>query len=125
MKKVGIFLSILTAILIFISFSSLYSASRVSSIVDTVDTKSSIIRDPIDELDAIKSRLEAESTVDSRLAEESFKSMLTLIIKFVFSLLFGCSALYVVLSKKYDQDTQKWAFSVLSLISGVWIGTVS
>ena len=48
-----------------------------------------------------------------------------LIIKFIFSLMFGGSALYVILSQKYNEETQKWAFSILTLISGVWIGTVS
>lgn len=46
-------------------------------------------------------------------------------IKVVFSFVFCLSALYVVLSQKYDDDTKKWAYSVLTLIAGVWIGTVS
>jgi hypothetical protein len=46
-------------------------------------------------------------------------------LKVAFSVFFGLGAMYVVLSKKYDSETQKWAFSVLTLISGVWIGTVS
>ena len=34
------------------------------------------------------------------------------------------SALYVILSQKYDDEAKKWAFSVLTLVAGVWIGTV-
>jgi len=46
-------------------------------------------------------------------------------IKVIFSFLFAGAALYVVLSNKYDDDTKKWAFNVLTLISGIWIGAVS
>lgn len=47
-----------------------------------------------------------------------------LLAKLLFSLLFGVCALYIVLSNKYPDDTQKWAFSVLTLIAGVWIGSL-
>lgn len=46
-------------------------------------------------------------------------------IKLVFSGIFCVAGLYVVLSQKYDDETKKWAFSVLSLIAGVWIGTIT
>jgi len=46
-------------------------------------------------------------------------------LKLAFSVFFGLAAMFIVLSKKYDDETKKWAFSVLTLISGVWIGTVS
>ena len=46
-------------------------------------------------------------------------------IKVIFSSIFCLAALYVVLSQKYDDETKKWAFSVLTLIAGVWIGTIS
>ncbi len=45
-------------------------------------------------------------------------------IKVIFSSIFCIAALYVVLSKKYDDETKKWAFSVLTLIAGVWIGSL-
>jgi hypothetical protein len=45
-------------------------------------------------------------------------------IKLVFSCVFSIAALYVVLSQKYKDDVRKWAFSVLTLIAGVWIGTI-
>ncbi len=45
--------------------------------------------------------------------------------KAIFSGIFCLAALFVVLSKKYDDDTKKWAFSVLTLIAGVWIGTAT
>lgn len=34
------------------------------------------------------------------------------------------SALYIILSHKYNDETKLWAFSVLTLIAGVWTGTV-
>jgi hypothetical protein len=46
-------------------------------------------------------------------------------IKLGFSVVFGLAALFVVLSRKYNEETQKWAFSTLSLLAGVWIGTIS
>jgi hypothetical protein len=53
-----------------------------------------------------------------------------LFIKLVFSAILTLAALYVVLAQRsgkprYDPDTKKWAFSALSLISGVWIGTAT
>lgn len=45
--------------------------------------------------------------------------------KVIFSGIFYLAALFVVLSKKYDDETMKWAFSVLTLIAGVWIGTAT
>lgn len=42
--------------------------------------------------------------------------------KVIFSGIFCFAALFVVLSKSYDDETKKWAFSVLTLIAGVWIG---
>ena len=31
------------------------------------------------------------------------------------------SALYIILSKQYPDDTQKWAFGVIGLIIGYWL----
>ncbi len=58
-------------------------------------------------------------------AKKDVDPMTALLIKLAFSVFFGLAAMYVVLSKKYDDETKKWAFSVLALISGVWIGTAS
>lgn len=44
--------------------------------------------------------------------------------KEIFSIIFCIAALYVVLFGKYPEDTRKWAFSLLSLIAGVWIGSI-
>ncbi|MBU1009036.1 MAG: hypothetical protein KKD74_02765 [Bacteroidetes bacterium] len=49
---------------------------------------------------------------------------LKFLFKMMLSALFTIASLYVVLSNKYDQETKKWAFSMLSLIAGIWIGTV-
>ena len=35
------------------------------------------------------------------------------------------AALYVILSKNYDSDTQKWTFGVVGLIVGYWLPTQS
>jgi hypothetical protein len=44
--------------------------------------------------------------------------------KLGFSVVFGLSALFIVLSQRYGEDATRWAFSILTLISGVWIGTL-
>lgn len=64
---------------------------------------------------------------DSQLVSVTEKefSTQTFWIKVIFSGIFCIAALFVVLSKKYDDETKKWAFSVLTLIAGVWIGTIS
>jgi hypothetical protein len=49
----------------------------------------------------------------------------TLMIKLVFTAIFAGAALYVVLSKRYAEGTGKWAFSVLTTISGYWLGTAT
>ena len=33
--------------------------------------------------------------------------------------------IYIILSKKYYDETKKWAFSALTLIAGVWVGSIS
>ncbi|WP_430408361.1 hypothetical protein [Kordia sp.] len=45
-------------------------------------------------------------------------------IKIGVSLLFLIVCLFVILSKKYDDETKKWAFSMLTMIGGVWVGTI-
>ncbi len=47
------------------------------------------------------------------------------LVKLIASLIFMLAALFVILSKKYDEQTKKWAIGVLTLIAGVWIGTVT
>lgn len=59
-------------------------------------------------------------------AETEKKSMeITSLMKLIFSGIFTIAALFIVLSNKYGDDTKKWAFSILSLIAGVWIGTAT
>jgi hypothetical protein len=57
-------------------------------------------------------------------------STTAMFIKLAFSAILTLAALYVVLAQRngkprYDPDTRKWAFSALSLVSGVWIGTAT
>jgi uncharacterized membrane protein len=47
-------------------------------------------------------------------------------VKAVISLLFTVAALYIIIFKPdSDAQTKTWAFSALSLVAGVWIGTVT
>jgi hypothetical protein len=57
-------------------------------------------------------------------ADQDFEKQ-TYWIKVIFSGIFCVAGLFVLLSKKYDDDTKKWAVGVLTLIAGVWIGTAA
>jgi hypothetical protein len=71
-------------------------------------------------------RLEAQiNSPENKKSDNTAPDRTGVYIKLLFSLLFGGAALYVVLSQKYDDETRKWAFSVLSLLAGVWIGTAT
>ncbi len=43
-------------------------------------------------------------------------------IKVIFSFIVSLSALWIILAGKYSEGKEKWAFSILSLIAGIWIG---
>jgi len=45
--------------------------------------------------------------------------------KLLFSLILLGASLWVILSGKYSEPTEKWAFAMISLIAGVWIGTAT
>ncbi len=83
------------------------------------------------ELSSLRAEIEKIESANAKLSDiqrpntEQSNGFLILMAKLGFSLMFGLSALFVILSKRYEEDTEKWAFSVLSLISGVWIGTIS
>lgn len=79
----------------------------------------------ITELQQQLNDIKNQSTEQVVMASEEGFTTQTFWIKVIFSSIFCIAALYVVLSKKYDDETKKWAFSVLTLIAGVWIGTIS
>ena len=90
---------------------------------DFLNQELSSLRTEIEKIDMANSKL---SHIQAEVSNETDSNgFVILMAKLGFSLLFGLSALFVILSQKYEEDTQKWAFSVLSLISGVWIGTIS
>ncbi len=70
---------------------------------------------------------EGNNAAETIIAREEVKenAVFILWVKVIFSGIFCLAALFVVLSKKYDDETKKWAFSVLTLIAGVWIGTAT
>lgn len=74
---------------------------------------------------AEKTALETFTNVAKEEKNETKTDKLILWAKIIFSGLFCIAALIVVLSNKYNDDTKKWAFSVLTLIAGVWIGTAT
>ena len=84
-------------------------------------------------IDSLKSKM-TTVTMESNKAESKTKTLkeeskahddLIFLAKIIFSGIFCLAALFVVLSKKYDDETKKWAFSVLTLLAGVWIGTAT
>ena len=122
MKKMAVLLTIMTLVISYVSFSSLnISMSSFKSVIFSSSIKKNIENNT----GLIGEEIETRGAIEERLDAEEIKSFLLLGIKFFISLILGGAALFVILSKKYNEETQKWAFSVLSLISGVWIGTIS
>lgn len=72
-----------------------------------------------------KEILETFKVEAEKLEEKDNTASITLWAKIIFSGVFCIAALFVVLSNKYNDDTKKWAFSVLTLVAGVWIGSVT
>jgi len=68
--------------------------------------------------------LNASSTNSGTVSSFSNESDRKFYVKLLFSIIFCIAALYIILSKKYPDDSKKWAFSVLTLIAGVWIGSM-
>lgn len=69
----------------------------------------------------LKSVLLSQNQIQQR-AEMSKTPKSTFGMKEIISIIFCLAGLFVVLSNKYDADTKKWAFSILTLIAGVWVG---
>jgi hypothetical protein len=42
----------------------------------------------------------------------------------IITALFGLASLYILLSKKYPDETTKWALGTLGVIAGFWLGGV-
>ena len=132
MKKVSILLVIIS--LVIASFSLIRSLDKltVKKSVSTDSDKLYILSElPVQAASDTNESIDLRNEIESiRLSTEATSHnepspLMMLWIKLGFSLLFGSAALYVILSQKYNEETQKWAFSVLSLITGVWIGTIS
>lgn len=80
------------------------------------------------EVEFLKNKIDSYTTLHENsesIEENSDFSAMTFYMKMAFSIIFCFAALFIVLSNKYDENTKKWAFSVLSLIAGIWIGTIS
>lgn len=93
----------------------------------------------IEPIDKVMYKQSDETTVESspeevskELAVETYSistyaspENISLLVKFIFSIIFTLAALRIIMGpkEKYDDTTRQWAFSILALISGVWIGT--
>ncbi|HEX8649520.1 MAG TPA: hypothetical protein VF708_01670 [Pyrinomonadaceae bacterium] len=60
----------------------------------------------------------SEKAVETPMGESLYR----FVPKLIFSTIILVAALYVILSNKYGEETQKWAFSMIGVIVGVWIG---
>jgi hypothetical protein len=105
-----------------------YDANLIKDII--VD---SVKKFTIGTIDSLKTKMTTVTMESNKAAENTLTSKedsksnadYILLVKVIFSGIFCFAALFVVLSKKYDDETKKWAFSVLTLIAGVWIGTAT
>ncbi|HEY4322200.1 MAG TPA: hypothetical protein VGM77_13615 [Gemmatimonadales bacterium] len=68
---------------------------------------------------------QADSTVATPATLPLSASLVQLLGKTVITTVFGLVALFIVLSRRFDSETRKWAFSVLTLIAGVWLGSAA
>jgi hypothetical protein len=85
------------------------------------DTGMSFSKSPSIEVDNF---IERNSSQFSKVDNNDIDSLSAqkLYVKEILSAILVIAALYVILSKKYDSDTQKWAYSVLTLVAGFWLG---
>jgi len=73
---------------------------------------------------AKQKQLETANIAKTDAVQQAQPIDLKFLFKMILSALFTIASLFVVLSNHYDAETKKWAFSMLSLIAGIWIGTV-
>jgi len=134
MKKISIIIAIITILLVGLSFVQglkgfdledyfawfSFSESQLVAEIEPEDDS------PGGEyiLPGVESEIEKIVVTGSKMPSE-VSPIVKFWVKFGFSVVFGVCALFVILSKKYNEETQKWAFGILSLVSGVWIGTVT
>jgi uncharacterized membrane protein len=147
MQKLKFFTAIstaVTAVSILISiwafFSTLIKTEKHSKISETmfpykgIDTIENddikiIQTDSLRELKSVILNRDNDKYISEKKLNESITDKILPVQRFwakiVFSTIFCIAALFVILSKKYDDETKKWAFSVLTLIAGVWIGSIT
>lgn len=126
MKKLSIMVALLTVLLAALSFEQGLREFYVEDYFSwfTPSVSETIASNEPEQED--EDGIERIVVTGSRMAEAPFVSPIVKFwVKFGFSVVFGFCALFVILSQKYNAETQKWAFSILSLVSGVWIGTVT
>ena len=88
-------------------------------------------KEVIEELSQASERLEEYKSAESKevskgpkVFEQQDVNLFTYIPKLIFSIILCGAALYVILSDKYKEETQKWAFGMIGVIVGVWIGSI-
>ena len=69
--------------------------------------------------------LQVERLKEQPMSTKAEKDWFSYIPKVVFSLLLCLASLYVILKGGYSESTEKWAFAMINIIVGVWIGTVT
>ena len=59
-----------------------------------------------------------------KMKADNSKQEITFWMKVVVSAIFGLASLFIIMSKKYSERTEQWAVATLTLLGGVWIGTM-
>ena len=110
---------------------------RLSMKVPEVRMKNQVIRVPkavrtedpkvANEIKTTQERLRsAQTSLESTQSAESISSKLfgirREIAAFIFSLFILSASLYVIINKKYRQNTEKWAYGSVGTILGYWLG---
>jgi hypothetical protein len=135
MQKFSIFLSIIIVGLIVFGGTDIYSSIANAKKMNPAYEQSLLLEDDakkdtttsIDNQIVLIEKQLALKTLETEnflRVQEMESKKINDFVKIGISLLFLLVSLFIILSKKYDEDTKKWAFSMLTMIGGVWIGTI-
>ena len=89
---------------------------KLSDTVNSAEKKISFLDKYMHENEQIISKDNANSKNDTD------KENTMLIFQFIISMVFCIPAIYIIISNRYGDEKIKWAFSILSLVAGFWLG---
>lgn len=106
-------------------FDELNHAWRQETLTD--NRREYLANDIKDELSLLQEQLGESSNENEKIAAGILtdSELMTFYTKTIFSIIFSIFAIYVILSRRFSEGTEKLAVSLLTMIAGVWIGSIS